>query len=205
MSHTNLEYSLPTVALLLFASHFPPARKRRQGCSANRVFFHLIIPVSLLYRSFASPFYNIFIVEPRPFSAFIATYTPLPYLTRQTDQYLRGLYSSSRTQLLSTPRSKSFFHFTHGRPLLRPSSQGSAGPLSEVEMLIGYFSTQELFGFFSVLFFFSLTGYVGHKIFSDQFRARVTLLDIIFKHNSLSDFPRDFSAYIPRRPPFQNL
>ena len=110
-------------------------------------------------------FYNIFIVEPRLFSAFIAIYATFPYLTRQTDRYLRGLYSSSRAQLLSTPRSKSHnFHFTHRSLPLRPSWQSSARPLSEVETLMGAFHARVIgFSFrfprvlLSINFFFSLS------------------------------------------------
>ena len=96
-------------------------------------------------------FYNIFYRRAATFPSLYSTFTPLfPYLTRQTDRYLRGIYSSSRTQLLSTPRSKShIFHFTHRSLPLRPSLQGSARPLSEVETLMGAFHTRVIgFSFF---------------------------------------------------------
>ena len=90
-------------------------------------------------------FYNIFHRRAATFPSLYSTFMPLfPYLTRQTGRYLRGIYSSSRTQLLSTPRSKSHvFHFTHRSLPLRPSLQGSARPPSEVERLFEL-STQEL-------------------------------------------------------------
>ena len=112
-------------------------------------------------------FYNIFYRRAANFPSLYSTFMPLfPYLTRQTDRYLRGIYSSSRTQLLSTPRSKShIFHFTHRSLPLRPSLQGSARPLSEVETLFEL-STQEL----SVFLFFGFPGYCwAYNFFSNNF------------------------------------
>ena len=146
-----------------------------------------------------SPFRNIYIVEPRSFLALVATYAAFLYLTRQTDRYLREVYLSSRAQPLSTPRSKTQFFLLHRCLLFRPSSQGSARPLSEVETPIGALHTRVIG--FSFLFF-GFVGYAERKqiFFSKQFRARVTCLDINFERNNLPDSQGTFPPTSPAGP-----
>ena len=60
----------------------------------------------------------------------VYSYHQFPYLTHQTSRYLRGIISSSRTQFLSTPRSKSHVFFTSrsGAHLLDPPRRAQRGP-----------------------------------------------------------------------------
>ena len=127
-----------------------PPESDDRDVAQNEFLFHNF---SFLYHTgvLVSPFYNIFIVKPRPFSAFIATYTPLSYLTRQTDRYLRGLYSSSRTQLLSTPRFNSHFFFTShiGVHSFDPPHRAQRVPYQKWKRSLGFFHTRVIgFSFF---------------------------------------------------------
>ena len=58
----------------------------------------------------------------------VYSYPHFSYLTHQTSRYLRGIISSSRTQFLSTPRSKSHVFSLHAQG---PTSSTLLAGLSE--------------------------------------------------------------------------